>query len=68
MSNQKITSNTFEIGPKMKVAADRKSGTRVISFPFDFPSEDQGVLIICRVKDEEWTPFTDIKSITIEFK
>lgn len=55
------------LGPKTKVAKDNKSKARVINFPFDFPSEDQGVIIVCRLKDEEWIPVNDIKSIIINF-
>lgn len=62
--------NNFEviIGPKVKVVTDKKSGSRVISFPFEFPSDDRGMIIICKIKDEEWFPSEDIDSISINFK
>jgi hypothetical protein len=61
---------TFEafIGPKIKVQTDVKSKTRVINFPFDFPNDDKGVIIICRLTDEDWIPSKDIISININFK
>ena len=60
---------TFEafISPKIKVTCDPRSKTRVITFPFDFPNEEKGAIIICRLTDEDWTPAKDIKSITINF-
>ena len=67
-SNPKV--KTFEafIGPKVKVLTDVKSKTRVINFPFDFPNDEKGVIIICRLSDEDWTPSNDIEEITIKFK
>lgn len=61
---------TFEafIGPKIKVHTDVKSKTRVINFPFDFPNDEKGVIIICRLTDEDWIPSKDIISININFK
>lgn len=61
---------TFEafIGPKVKVHVDAKSKTRVINFPFDFPNDEKGVIIICRLSDGEWTPAQDINKVIIEFK
>lgn len=62
--------NNFEaiIGSKIKVTTDKKSGSRVINFPFEFPSDDRGMIIICKIKDEEWYPFEEIDSISINFK
>jgi hypothetical protein len=62
-------SKTYEIivGPKIKVTVDTRSKTRVINFPFEFPDGTKGVAIICRVKDEEWVPNTEIKSIKLTF-
>ena len=60
---------TYDIllGPNIKVTTDKKSKTKVINFPFDFPDGIPGVLIICRVKDTEWTPSKTIRKINIEF-
>lgn len=69
MSNQKPT-NSYEIvvGPKIKVTQDKKSKAQIVNFPFEFPSGDRGVLIVCRLVDEEWTmPAADIHSIIINF-
>lgn len=61
---------TYEItlGKGTKVTTDNKSKTRIVSLPFEFPDDTQGVLIVCRIKDEEWVPVTDITSLTITFK
>ena len=56
------------LGKGLKVTKDKKSGTRVVNFPFEFPDETRGVIILCRVKDDEWVPSEDIESITINFK
>ena len=66
MSDKVKTFETF-IGPKVKVHTDPKSKTRVINFPFDFPDDEKGVIIICRLTDEEWIPSQNIKSIAINF-
>lgn len=63
-----IKSHEIILGKNIKVIADKKSKTRVVNFPFDFPDEERGVLIVCRVKDEEWVPCADIESIIINFK
>lgn len=69
---EKVSLYEIQIGPKIKVTRDSKSGARVINFPFEFPSapeEDgaRGVIIVCRLQDEEWVPSQNIKSITINF-
>lgn len=56
------------LGKGLKVTQDKKSRTRVVSFPFEFPDESRGVIIVCKVKDEEWVPSQDIVSININFK
>lgn len=61
---------TFEafIGPKIRVETDPKSKTRVVSFPFDFPDDEKGVIIICRLTDEDWKPSEQLARISIDFK
>lgn len=63
-----VKSHEIILGKGLKVIADKKSKTRVVSFPFEFPDETQGVIIVCRVKDEDWVPSADIFSINVEFK
>lgn len=56
------------LGKGIKVTTDKKSRTRVVNFPFEFPDGSPGVMIICKVKDEEWIPNSDIFSININFR
>lgn len=66
----KIKSHELILGKNIKVTTDKNSRTRVISLPFDFRDEDEsrGVVIICKVKDEEWVPADEIEKIVIHFK
>lgn len=68
MKEETNKTEEFLFGPNVKVTADKRSGSKIISLPFDFPDETRGILIVCRVKDEEWVPMNDIKSIKIEYK
>lgn len=63
-----IKTHTTLIGPKVKVIEDKRTKTRIANFPFEFPNGDNGVLIVCKVKNEEWVPAKEIISITINFK
>lgn len=63
----KISTQEIILGPKLKVLTDKKSKCRVINFEFELPDGEQAGLIICRLKDEEWVPIDDIKSIYINF-
>lgn len=66
---EEIKSHEIIIGKSVKVITDKKSNnTRVVSFPFEFPDESRGIIIVCRIKDEEWVPADSIFSINIEFK
>ena len=47
---------------------DKKSKSRIINFPFDFPDETKGCIIILRLADEEWVPSNDISRVIIEMK
>lgn len=69
-SETSSTQKSYEVilGGNLKVTMDKKSRTRVVSFPFEFPDETRGVVIIIRAKDEEWIPMNDIKSFDIKFK
>lgn len=64
------TPSSYEIviGDKVKVATDKKSKARVVNFPFEFPDGENGMIIVCRLQDDEWTPSHDIQSITVNFK
>ena len=61
--------NSYEIivGPKVQVAQDKKSRSRVISFPFEFPDGEKGAIIVLRLKDEDWVPKETLTSINLNF-
>lgn len=63
-----INDYTIVIGDNVKVIEDKKSGTRVANFPFEFPDGTRGIAIICRVKDEMWKPSDSLKTINLSFK
>ena len=65
---QKIKTQEFFIGPKIRVTEDKKSKSRIINFPFDFPDETKGCIIILRLADEEWVPSNELSRISIDFK
>ena len=56
------------IGDNVKVIEDKKSKTRVAHFPFEFPDGTRGIMIVCRVKDENWKPSDSISKLLIDFK
>lgn len=62
-----INQYSITLGNKVKTTKDTKSRSRVINFPFEFPDNTKGVIIILRLKDEEWIPNEDINSILIKF-
>lgn len=65
-----MTPKSYEliIGKGVKSTIDKHSRTRVVSFPFEFPDETRGVIIICKVKNKDWTPSDDITSLELKFK
>jgi hypothetical protein len=62
-----LTGYQIVVGDKAKVIKDKRTKTRVANFPFEFPDGTNGVLILCRVKDEEWVPSKEINSIIINY-
>jgi hypothetical protein len=68
MSNLKINTYSTEVGPNVKVTIDKKSGARVISFPFEFPDGTDGIAIVCKMTQLDWKPSKEIERIVITFK
>lgn len=66
-NSQKPNSYEVIIGPKVEVTKDKKSRSRVISFPFEFSDGEKGAVIVLRLKDEDWEPTDSLKSITLNF-
>lgn len=57
-----------EVGPYVKVTIDKKSGARVISFPFEFPDGTDGIAIVCKMTQLDWKPNKELERIIINFK
>ncbi len=70
ITTQEPKAKSYEVilGKGLKVIKDAKSRTRVVNFPFEFPDDTRGVIIVCKVKDEDWIPSNDIDSKNINFK
>lgn len=66
-NSQKPNSYEIIVGPKVQVTQDKKSRSRVVSFPFEFPDGEKGAMIILRLKDEDWNPKENLKSVTLNF-
>lgn len=50
------------------VFVDSKTSARTIALPFRLPDGTSSVIMICRMKDEQWEPMKEIKSVIINYK
>ena len=66
MSNQKI--KEIIIPPAHPVFEDTKSGARTIAFPIVFPDNSDGVLMVTRLKNQDFEPAKLIEKITVNYK
>jgi hypothetical protein len=62
-----MTKKTVSIRGDEKVFIDPKTKARTMAAPFRFKDGTAGIVLISRLKDEEWTPDEIISSITIDF-
>lgn len=67
MNQPPVNSYTVTLGQNVKVTSDKKSKSKIINFPFEFPDETKGVMVIIRLDRDEWIPTKDISNITIFF-
>ena len=65
---EEIKNHEIILGPNTKVTSDKRSGAKVISLPFDFPDDTRGIVIICKIKEDNWVPMNEITSVVINFK
>lgn len=49
------------------VFVDKKTKARTLALPFRLPDESSAVIMICRLKDDEWEPNKIIKSVIINY-
>ncbi len=59
--------NQIQIKEGIKVFKDKKTSARTIAIPFRLPDNSSAVLMVTRLKDEEWKPETTIKNLTINY-
>lgn len=57
----------LKVKPDTTVFVDSKTNARSIALPFRLPDTKSAVLIITRLKDEQWEPSKVIKSIMITY-
>lgn len=50
-----------------KVFSDPKTHAKTIAIPFRLPDDSAAVLMICRLKEDEWNPEKIIKKIDITY-
>lgn len=51
-----------------KVFVDSKTNARTIALPFRLKDNSDAVVMVCRLKDEQWEPTKEIKNIIINYK
>ena len=51
-----------------KVFSDPKTHAKTIAIPFRLPDTTAAVLMVCRLKDEDWSPSKEIDKIVIDYK
>lgn len=51
----------------IKVFKDKKTSARTIAIPFRLSDNESAVLMVTRLKDEEWKPEKEISKITITY-
>jgi hypothetical protein len=50
-----------------RVFVDAKTNARTLTLPVRLEDGTSAVLMLCRLKDEQWFPEKEIKSITINY-
>ncbi len=64
---QKILSAEIEIPEKVLPQTDKKTGAKSVYFPFQFPSGENGAIVVIKLVKMGWVPKDDIKKIKIDF-
>lgn len=59
---------TIVIPANIVVYTDKKTNVKTVAFPFSFTDGVPGIMSITHLAKLNWTPSTDIESITINFK
>ena len=64
----KILSAQIDIPPNLLPQTDKKSGAKSVYFPFQFPSGENGAIVVIKLVKMGWQPSDDITDIKINFK
>jgi len=64
----KMKKQEIVIKEDTKVFVDSKTNARTIALPFRLPDSTDAVVMVCRLKDEQWEPVKQIKNIIINYK
>lgn len=62
-----MNQNDLVVRKGVKVFVDKKTNARTIALPFRLPDESSAIIMVSRLKNEEWNP-NIIKSITITYE
>ena len=65
---QKIISAIIEVPTGLATITDKKSGAKSVYFPFQFPSGENGAIVMIKLVKMGWIPSDDIENINIKFK
>ena len=64
----KILSAQIDIPPNLLPQADKKTGAKSVYFPFQFPSGENGAIVVIKLVKMGWIPSDDLENINIKFK
>jgi len=60
--------NEHVIIPKdLAVFQDKKTGVRTVAFPIKFPTGENGVISVTKLKNAPWNPADEIENILIKW-
>ncbi len=64
----KILSAQIDIPPNLLPQTDKRTGAKSVYFPFQFPSGENGAIVLIKLVKMGWIPNDDIENIIIKFK
>ncbi len=59
---------TFGIPKGVPITTDKKTGSKFMQIPFNYPNGNKGVLAVIHISKDKWKPDEVIESITIKYK
>ncbi len=55
------------IPPHLPVSVEERSKAKSVWFPFDYPNNEKGAIVLIKTTKFGWEPVKDVKSIIINF-